>query len=221
MIGPGVLVKLCPDLSNAMSWSVELGRAAQHFGISDDAEQLMWVANLIYESRGFTRLEEDMNYSAKRMAQVWPHRFARNGDKAFGPNELAVELAYKPQEFANTVYGGRQDLGNGPPHSGDGWHFRGRYPCQLTGRSNYQVCNSEIGIPNLLRPDDLLEDITGMSRVCAWYWRYRGFGALAQSGNFQAIVHKWVGYRGPGQHESLTRRSAIYRDAMLFAELLA
>lgn len=68
---------------------------------------------------------ENLNYSAKRMTQVWPSRF---------PTVAAAQpYANNPKALANKVYGGR--LGNDGPN--DGWLYRGRGLAQITGKTNY------------------------------------------------------------------------------------
>lgn len=76
-------------------------------------------------------VEENLNYSAKRLTQVWPGRF---------PNLASAQpYANNPQKLANKVYGGR--MGNINPN--DGWLFRGRGLPQITGRDNYRRAGIE------------------------------------------------------------------------------
>ena len=84
------------------------------------------LAEAYHETGGRMQpVEENLNYSARRMMQVWPRRF---------PTIASTEpYAGKPQALANKVYGGR--LGNVSP--GDGWRYRGRGLAQITGRVNY------------------------------------------------------------------------------------
>ncbi len=70
-------------------------------------------------------LEENLNYSAKRLTQVWPARFPTLA--------AAAPFANNPRKLANKVYGGR--LGNTGPD--DGWLYRGRGLAQITGKANY------------------------------------------------------------------------------------
>jgi len=70
-------------------------------------------------------VSENLNYSAKRLTEVWPRRFPTLAS--------AKPYANNPQQLANKVYGGR--LGNVEPN--DGWLYRGRGLAQITGKANY------------------------------------------------------------------------------------
>lgn len=86
-----------------------------------------FLPNVLHESAEFTRLEENLNYSAKRLTEVWPTRF---------PNiAAAAPFANNPRALANKVYGGR--MGN--EQRNDGWDFRGGGAIQLTGRGMYSA----------------------------------------------------------------------------------
>ncbi|MCY1333092.1 hypothetical protein D9M68_299300 [compost metagenome] len=79
-----------------------------------------------HETGGAMRpVEENLNYTAKRLTQVWPTRFQTLAS--------AEPYAGKPQKLANRVYGGR--LGN--LEADDGWRYRGRGLAQITGKANY------------------------------------------------------------------------------------
>jgi putative chitinase len=86
------------------------------------------------ETGGFasSSVTENLNYSAKRLTQVWPNKFSLTPTKG---KALASDYANNPEALANFVYGNRADLGNN--QAGDGYLFRGRGIFQLTGRSNY------------------------------------------------------------------------------------
>lgn len=95
------------------------------------------LAEAHHETGGqFQPVSENLNYSAKRLTEVWPSRFPTLA--------AAAPYAGNQQRLANKVYGGR--LGNVDP--GDGWLFRGRGLAQITGRENY----ARFGIAGV--PDD-------------------------------------------------------------------
>ncbi|WP_063979517.1 hypothetical protein [Ensifer sp. Root423] len=84
------------------------------------------LATVFHETGGTMQpVTENLNYSAARLAEVWPSRFPTvAGAKPFARN---------PRKLANKVYGGR--MGNTGPD--DGWRYRGRGLPQITGKENY------------------------------------------------------------------------------------
>lgn len=93
-------------------------------------KQLAYILATPYHEcgRAYKPIRENMNYSAKRLIQVWPSRFKSMS--------RANQYARSPEKLANLVYANR--LGNGPPESGDGWKYRGGGMVQETGRDNYK-----------------------------------------------------------------------------------
>src|SRR5437763_12142905 len=86
------------------------------FGIDTPKKIAHFLAQTSHESGGFMIAIENMNYTAKRLTQVWPKRFPTL--------EAAAPFAGNPQKLGNSVYANR--MGNGSPASGDGFRFRGR-----------------------------------------------------------------------------------------------
>ena len=58
-----------------------------------------WFAQFAHESCDFTKYTESLNYSAKRLMQVWPRRFPTLA--------IAEQYAHNPVALAEKVYGGR------------------------------------------------------------------------------------------------------------------
>jgi putative chitinase len=97
-------------------------------GLTDHRWLAYMLATPMIETGGsFEPMTENLNYSAKRMCQVWPQRFPTVTS--------ALPYEHNPEKLANRVYAGR--MGNGSEASGDGWKFRGRGLCQITGKDNY------------------------------------------------------------------------------------
>ena len=124
-----------------------------------------FLATCAVESK-FTKLVENMNYSAKRLSEVWPKRFKGEDGK---PNALALQIANKPEMIANTVYANR--MGNGPGETGDGWRYRGRGFIPLTGKYNYKRYGEYLGIdlennPELASKEDIAAEI-----AAEFWWR--------------------------------------------------
>ncbi|MHA6686340.1 hypothetical protein [Mesorhizobium sp. A556] len=89
---------------------------------------------------------ESLTYTtAARIRAVWPSRFASAA--------AAQPYVRQPQKLANKVYGGR--MGNTGPN--DGWTYRGRGLCQITGREMYTKLGNLIGVNLVGDPDAALE----------------------------------------------------------------
>lgn len=150
-----VAMPRCPDL---VEWADELSDALAWAEIRSPAEVAMFLAQVGHESADLTRLEENMNYSAQRLTEVWPRRYPTL--------EAAAPYARNPEALANHTYGGR--MGN--TMRGDGWRFRGRGAIQLTGRENYTRCKAGTGLPLLTHPDRLAQCSRYAAMSAAWYW---------------------------------------------------
>lgn len=132
------------------------------YGIDTVDKFIMFLSQTAYESVYFTELEENLNYSAARLLQVWPARFTTDN---------ANDYAHNPEKLANRVYADRN--GNNDEASGDGWKYRGRGIIQLTFKDNYQ--NLANSIKKTL--DDTVlycSTITGAVESACWFWKNKG-----------------------------------------------
>lgn len=176
LIDVSVLRAACPEKSAAQlaPWVDPIKKACSRFEIDRIRRIAAFIGTMAHEG-GFTPgREENLNYSAKRMAEVWPGRFASNGR----PNALATALDRKPVEFANHVYANR--LGNGGPETGDGWRFRGVCQIQLTGRANHEAFAKEMGM-SLDQAEAFLRTLEGDVAGCAWFWEENDINRLADT----------------------------------------
>jgi putative chitinase len=174
------LRKAVPHCTDPVNWVRALNGAMAEFGIADNRDYVIeFLAQAAHESGQFTRLEESLNYSASRLAAVWPKRFAADPSaSAKVPNKLANDLAGKPHALAEAVYGGR--MGNGPVGSGDGWKYRGRGVGMITGKSNYELVAKRLNDPLILScPDRLCTKDTAARAFAAWWSSDRRLNALA------------------------------------------
>lgn len=198
MIQPAILsiVAGC-SISTATAWRDPLEAAMQHYAIDNPMRISAFLAQTAQESGGFSVVEENLNYRAKRLLEVFPRYF----DAA-----SAAACANQPQAIANRVYANR--MGNGSEGSGDGWKYRGRGLIQLTGFDNYRDCGHALGI-DLLKFPDKLKERTFAAASAGWFWESRGLNQLADAGRFESITKKVNGGLN-GQAERL----AIYNRAL-------
>lgn len=102
-----------------------------------------FFGQVCHESLDLTLKEENLNYSASRLLQVFPKYFNLTN---------VTRYANKPQEIGNRVYGGR--MGNKNPN--DGYYFRGRGAIQLTGRDNYKSFENWLVQKGLCKPNEIM-----------------------------------------------------------------
>jgi putative chitinase len=131
-----------------------------------------FVAQIANETGGFSTFEENLNYRAARLVQVWPNRF---------PNTAAAApYANNPEALANKTYGGR--MGN--TELGDGWRFRGRGALQLTGRDNYRRYGRLLNLPLEDNPD-LASDPAVSVQIALEFFKQAGVNAAIDRGDFR------------------------------------
>lgn len=156
------------------------------FGISDSSLRVAhFVAQLLHESGGLTREVENLNYSAKRLVQVWPWRF-----KPHGPLDPAL-YANNPRKLANEIYGGR--MGN--TRAGDGYTYRGRGLLQLTGKANYAGATRKLrrcvaDCPDFTKEPDAVLAPSWCLGVAAAEWASRGCNELADADDLEQITRR-------------------------------
>lgn len=122
--------------------------------------------------------------------RYWPKIVAELA--AQGKNTAAFQVAllatigvecgiFKPvREYGPTVYflkyDGRKDLGN--DKRGDGYTYRGGGFVQLTGKLNYRVCGSAIGVDLLNHPEKIVEDEPSIKSLI-WFATTHGLDVWA------------------------------------------
>ena len=153
-------------------WVPILERFMSQYNINTKERIAMFLAQASHESGGFSRLVENLNYSAEGLAKVWPSRYAEKGK----PNALALSIARKPELIANHTYANR--MGNSTPESGDGWKYRGRGIFQLTGKSNYDAFFKDTGVT--ATPDDLTNPTYAVLSAC-WFWNKNRLNAISDT----------------------------------------
>jgi predicted chitinase len=128
---------------------------------------------IISKESGFVPQDENMNYSAKRLQEV----FGISSSKA-------NQLANNPQAIANYVYGqkpsGMRDNAYGNTSYGDGWKYRGRGLNGITFKGNYKKYADLIGVDIVSKPERA-NDIATASKIQIEYAK-SNMKALAKSG---------------------------------------
>ena len=137
-----------------------------------------FMAQCAHESRDFTALEENLNYSEKALNSVFGRYFGTG-------KRNAKEYARNPEKIANYVYqdefrSKRGALGNTNP--GDGWRFRGRGIKQLTGRNNYSAFAKTVR----MTAEEAAEYVAtkqGAFESACWFWKTNNIASYADKGD--------------------------------------
>lgn len=190
--------------ARAEKWHHYLVAAMAKFNIVTVNEMASFIAQLSHESAKFSRLEENLNYSADGLAKTWPSRYK---DRQTGkPNQLAQLLGRRPEAIANNCYANR--MGNGDPASGDGWRYHGRGPIQLTGKYNYLRCGKAIGIDLVKNPEALLHPEAG-TLAAGWFWQTNGLTEVDD--DFDQLRETKIINGGAN---GLAEREALFKQAL-------
>lgn len=152
--------------------------ACKRFGITTVQRCAPFLAQCKVETQGFTRFEENLNYTT-------PERLDEVFSAVRGIEDAKRLIAAGPVAIANRVYANR--LGNGDEASGDGWRYRGQGIKHLTGKDNYMEAGAYLGRPYVSQPD-LVREPEDACLTGAWFFWRRGCIELADAGRYDDIT---------------------------------
>lgn len=151
--------------------------------LSSKNRRASFLAQLAHESSEFRLIEENLNYSSVGLQKTFK--------KYFPTKELADAYARKPEAIANRVYANRME--NGDEQSGDGWKFRGRGFIQLTGKRNYRLAGTFLGVDLLSDPDYLKRSPIGAIESALWFWGVNSLNTYADRDDLKGQTIKLNG----------------------------
>ena len=185
-----------------VAWLIAAIEQCPKAGIDTPNELASFLAQCAHESSEFTKLEENLNYSANRLMVIWPKRFPTL--------EFALKYEHNPQRLANYVYANR--MGNGAEASGDGWRNRGRGPFQVTGADNYKLLQKETGLDVIAHPEILLTPTPGIISAC-WYWKKHNLDAVDDDKDVR-VETRWIN----GGEIGLKERQNLFNHILMYLE---
>ncbi len=178
-----------------------MNQYAQVYAINTPLRIAHFLAQIGHES-GFKIIEENGNYTAKRMREIFG---CKGGAKKYNAAKDECTLgrlrdklwtdearyAQSAKKLLSYVYCSRG--GNGNEASGDGYLFRGRGMMQLTFKKNYQAFTIT---HNKKNPDDrqdfvakpeLLKEKKYAVESAFFYWDSRKINAIADTDNVKKV----------------------------------
>lgn len=179
----GYVAQRQPD-TVLLSIGLSASRALPAANITDSAERLAeFLAETCNETGGYTRFEENMCYSAKRLMVIWPSRFPTLAS--------AQPFAWDPSDpdrediaLANMVYGGRMGNQINGLNDDDGWEHRGGGMLQHTGQEEYDLLHTRLG----LTPDDVRDPGKSVLAACD-FWTRKHVNDYCDKGDFKGARH--------------------------------
>ena len=155
--------------------ALQSARVFAKYKIDNDSRVIGLMSVIIEETGGLRALSEDLNYSAERAHEIFPHYF---------PTVASAEpYAYNPVAFGNKVYGGR--MGNTRP--GDGYLFRGEGLPQITGHDNFALVQKLTGLQTLTTPELVTLPEYMLECAVALFVQYTDILGYCDSQNWRAV----------------------------------
>jgi putative chitinase len=152
-----------------------------------------FLAQCAHESGNFSVKQENLNYSAKRLQEVF--------GKYFTTHAKALLYERKPVKIASLVYGNR--MGNGDEQSIEGYKYRGRGYIQLTGKNNYLLFDkslNETGLEvDIIGNPDLVATTYPLISA-AWFFNKNNLNEIADFGGTKEIITRVTKKVNGGTH---------------------
>ena len=152
-----------------------------------------FLAQCAHESGNFSVKQENLNYSAKRLQEVF--------GKYFTTHAKALLYERKPVKIASLVYGNR--MGNGNEQSLEGYKYKGRGYIQLTGKNNYLLFDkslNETGLEvDIIGNPDLVATTYPLISA-AWFFNKNNLNEIADLGGTKEIITRVTKKVNGGTH---------------------
>jgi len=176
------------------------------FDITSPLRISHFIAQIGYESVGFSQVEESLNYSEASLLSTFKSHITPEQAKAYGRND---HHPANQKMIANIVYANRN--GNGDVDSGDGYNYRGRGLIQTSGKENYSNLLSYVSCDVVSHPDLLCQHSVATLSAGA-YWDAHRLNVLADEDNVVGVTEAVNGGQNgfEGRKQKLTMAKAVF-----------
>jgi putative chitinase len=194
--------RIAPDARDTYLEAIgQGGPLFEQHGITTPLRMAHFLAQALHETGGFTILRENMNYSARRLIQIFGvghHSAAVTASEAAG-------FAGHPEAIAERVYGlgnphKARELGN--TQSGDGFRYRGNGVLQTTGRAAHRRMGAACGVDFEGNPE-LVTAPEHALKPALQEWTENSLNAFADKNDIRTITRKINGgFNGLSEREA-------------------
>lgn len=160
--------------------------------ITNNLRLAHFLSQCAHESQNFTRVFENLNYSAQGLQNTFGKRFT---------HDESIKYAHDQQDIANRAYASR--MGNGDEKSGDGWRYRGKGYIQLTGHDNHALFSKYIGVDCCANPDLVATDYPLES--AAFFFTEKKIWTLCDKGHELQNISEVTKKINPSKHGLASR----------------
>lgn len=168
------LIELGASHSNAKKYLKPINDTCIRYNINTEARICAYLCQIYEETGALSNVRiESLNYSAKRLMQVWPSRFPTLA--------IAQQYANNPTKLAEKVYGGR---GGNP--IGQAGKYIGRGMIQLTFYDNYKACGQDLGV-DLVNHPELVSEPEYAVLSAGWFWNRAKCNSIADLDSLEAV----------------------------------
>ena len=165
----------------------------ENYNINTELRLAHFLAQCAHESGNFTAVQENLNYSAKRLKEVF--------GKYFTTHAKALLYERKPSKIASLVYANR--MGNGDEESIEGYKYRGRGYIQLTGKNNYLLFNKSLNDAgmdvDIVDNPDLVATTYPLASA-GWFFDKNKLNEIADIGSTKEIITRITKRVNGGTH---------------------
>jgi len=151
-------------------------------GITDKLELAHIFAQCSHESAGFTIFNENLNYSAKALCDLFPKYFNSESANLCGRTD---KNKANQEMIANTIYGNR--MGN---TQNEGYKYRGRGVIQITGKNNYNTFSKWLNKEEILNNPDVVSTDAYKYLTAIWFWKTNNLKQYALQDDISTITRK-------------------------------
>lgn len=200
--------KMIPRNNEPEKWYSIAIPLFEKYQVNTSKRLAAFMAQSGHESLDFKVLQENLNYTADRLYQIFSGFFTNRSH--------AQQFHRKPELIANFVYDDRHPARKnkiGNIYDGDGWKFRGSGIIQLTGRWNYLEFADYMN----MTIDEVVAYIRtkkGALESALWFWTKNHLNELADRDDIVSISKRVNG----GEHGLQDRINRYNRNKELLEE---